>query len=908
MTEQAPFEHASAAEQAAAAPVAVTPMMGQYLEIKAVNPGYLLFYRMGDFYEMFFEDAEIASRALGIVLTKRGKHLGQDIPMCGVPIHAARDYLKKLIALGHRVAICEQVEDPAEAKKRGSKSPVRRDVVRLVTAGTITEDDLLPARGSNFLAALAMVRHGEVAFSLAWADISTGDVAVLDLAAEAVADELARIAPSELLLTEVTQEALRSAHIRLPDTALVLLPSEAFDSEAAVPRLAKAFPPGEVDPSAYSRAGRAALGALTAYALESQKGRPLALRPPAEADLAAHMAIDAATRGSLEILETQRGTLKGSLLAEIDVTTTAAGARLLAQRLAAPLCDPLEINRRLDDVAALAADPVLVFRLRDALKRVPDLTRALTRLSLDRGGPRDLRAVATAILGARELSGLLGALGDQPEGIAGIARVLATAPADLAAELDAAIGEEPPLSAADGGFVRQGYDPALDAERQLGSETRAVVAALQARLVAETDVKSLKIRHNGVLGYFVEVPAGQGQKLLEEPHRQSFIHRQTLANVFRFTTAELAELEGRIARAHEAALERESAIFARLAEAVVAATGPLRATADALAALDVAAALAHLARRRDFCRPKVDRSLAFRIEGGRHPVVETMVQAAAGTFVTNDADLSGGDEGGQIWLVTGPNMGGKSTFLRQNALIAILAQMGSFVPATAAHIGVVDRVFSRVGASDDIGGGRSTFMVEMVETAAILNRATQRSLVVLDEIGRGTATFDGLSIAWATVEALHNDTRCRALFATHFHELTSLAKSLPRLSNHTMKVKEWEGEVVFLHEVATGAADRSYGIQVARLAGLPEAVLARARRVLTILEQRAANGQGPSGHLMAVLDDLPLFAQAPQPRQSGVNPLYEMLDAVRPDELTPREAIELVYELKKARDAARRSR
>ena len=543
-----------------------------------------------------------------------------------------------------------------------------------------------------------------------------------------------------------------------------------------------------------------------------------------------------------------------------------------------------------------------------ALKRVPDLTRALTRLSLDRGGPRDLRAVATAILGARELSGLLGALGDQPEGIAGIARVLATAPADLAAELDADIGEEPPLSAADGGFVRQGYDPALDAERQLGSETRAVVAALQARLVAETDVKSLKIRHNGVLGYFVEVPAGQGQKLLEEPHRQSFIHRQTLANVFRFTTAELAELEGRIARAHEAALERESAIFARLAEAVVAATGPLRATADALAALDVAAALAHLARRRDFCRPKVDRSLAFRIEGGRHPVVETMVQAAAGTFVTNDADLSGGDEGGQIWLVTGPNMGGKSTFLRQNALIAILAQMGSFVPATAAHIGVVDRVFSRVGASDDIGGGRSTFMVEMVETAAILNRATQRSLVVLDEIGRGTATFDGLSIAWATVEALHNDTRCRALFATHFHELTSLAKSLPRLSNHTMKVKEWEGEVVFLHEVATGAADRSYGIQVARLAGLPEAVLARARRVLTILEQRAANGQGPSGHLMAVLDDLPLFAQAPQPRQSGVNPLYEMLDAVRPDELTPREAIELVYELKKARDAARRSR
>jgi len=908
MTEQAPFEHQPADAAPPAAPaVAVTPMMGQYLEIKAVNPGYLLFYRMGDFYEMFFEDAEIASQALGIVLTKRGKHQGLDIPMCGVPIHAAQDYLKKLIALGHRVAICEQVEDPAEAKKRGSKSPVKRDVVRLVTAGTITEDDLLPARGSNFLAALAMVRHGETAFALAWADISTGEVAVLDLAADSVADELARIAPSELLLNELTDEALRAAHIHLPDVALVTLPADAFDSEKAAARLRAAFADGSVDPTAYSRGGRAALGALLTYALESQKGQPLALRAPAEADVAAHMAIDAATRNSLELLQTQRGTLKGSLLAEIDLTVTPAGARLLAQRLAAPLCDPATINARLDDVAALAGEPMLGMRLRGALKSVPDLTRALTRLTLDRGGPRDLRAIAAAILGARELGAMLTGLAEPPAGLAATARVLAAAPLPLAEELDAAIDEEPPLSAADGGFVRQGFDPALDAERQLASETRAVVAALQARLVSETDVRSLKIRHNGILGYFVEVPAGQGQKLLEEPLRQSFIHRQTLANVFRFTTKELAELEGRIARAHEAALERESAIFARIAEAVIAATAGLRATADALAELDVTAALAHLAATRDFCRPQVDRSLAFEIEGGRHPVVEAMVRAAGESFVTNDAELSGDPEGGQIWLVTGPNMGGKSTFLRQNALIAVLAQMGSFVPASRAHIGVVDRLFSRVGASDDIGGGRSTFMVEMVETAAILNRATQRSLVILDEIGRGTATFDGLSIAWATVEALHNDTRCRALFATHFHELTSLAKSLPRLSNHTMKVREWEGEVVFLHEVATGAADRSYGIQVARLAGLPEPVLARARKVLSILEQRAAAGQGSSGRLHAVLDDLPLFAQAP-PTQVSINPLHDMLDAVRPDELTPREAIELVYELKKARDAGRRSR
>ena len=906
MTDQAPFDLEPASAEIPAA--AVTPMMGQYLEIKSVNPGYLLFYRMGDFYEMFFEDAEVASQALGIVLTKRGKHLGQDIPMCGVPIHAAQDYLKKLISLGHRVAICEQVEDPAEARKRGSKSPVKRDVVRLVTRGTLTEDDLLPARASNFLAALAAVRHGGADYALAYADISTGEMAVLDLPAEAVADELARIDPAELLLTEVTREVLAAGHVRLPEAALVLLPAETFDSEQASQRIRRSFADGMVDPTAFSRGGRAALGALLAYALESQKGKPLALRPPSAGSVAAHLAIDAATRSSLELLQTQRGSLKGSLLGEIDETVTPAGARLLAQRLAAPLCDPVAINARLDDVEALAGDTVLGLKLRGILKSVPDLTRALTRLSLDRGGPRDLRAIAAAILGARDLGGLLGSLIDAPAGLAALGGALRAAPADLAAALHAALEDEPPLSAADGGFVRQGFDEQLDAERRLGSETRAVVAALQARLVAETDLKSLKIRHNGVLGYFVEVPAAQGARLLEEPLRQLFIHRQTLANVMRFTTAELAELEGRIARAHEAGLAIEARIFAGLVGAVLAATEALRATADALAELDVAEALAHLAQTRDFCRPQIDRSLAFDIESGRHPVVEAMARADGRSFVTNDADLTGDGEGGQIWLVTGPNMGGKSTFLRQNALIAILAQMGSFVPATRAHIGVVDRVFSRVGASDDIGGGRSTFMVEMVETAAILNRATKASLVILDEIGRGTATFDGLSIAWATVEALHSQTRCRALFATHFHELTSLAKTLPRLSNHTMKVREWEGEVVFLHEVATGAADRSYGIQVAKLAGLPEPVLARARQVLTVLEQRAAQTQGSSGRLSAVLDDLPLFSQALSPREASVNPLHEMLDAVRPDELTPREAIELVYELKKARDVARRSR
>jgi DNA mismatch repair protein MutS len=773
---------------------------------------------------------------------------------------------------------------------------VKRDVVRLVTAGTLTEDDLLPARASNYLAALAMLRHGDTDFALAFADVSTGELIVLPLAAEAIGDELARIDPAELLFTEAIRDELRARRILLPNAATVILPTDAFDSTAAMTTIAEPFG-GEVDPSAFSRVERAALGALIGYIRESQKGVAVALRPPSSERPQSHMAIDAATRSSLELLETQRGSVKGSLLSEIDNCVTAPGSRLLARRLAAPLAEPAPINARLDAVTALFDDGALRMRLRTSLKSVPDLTRALTRLALARGGPRDLIAIARAIGGAGELAAILRGVDQPPADIARMRDTLATAPVALATELNRAIDEDAPLLARDGGFVKRGYDAALDAERALASETRAVVAALQARLIAETDVKALKIKHNGVLGYFVEVPAGHGGRLLEEPHRATFIHRQTMANAMRFTTAELAELEGRIARAHEKALEIETAIFARLTASVLAETDGIRALADALAELDVTAGLAHLGATRSFVRPTIDESRDFAIMGGRHPVVESNVKAEGQVFVANDTDLSGG----ALWLVTGPNMGGKSTFLRQNALIAILAQMGSFVPAVVATVGIIDRVFSRVGASDDIAHGRSTFMVEMVETAAILNRATAKSLVILDEIGRGTATFDGLSIAWAAVEALHDDTGCRALFATHFHEMTALAKSLSRVKNVTMAVREWEGEVVFLHEVAPGAADRSYGIQVARLAGLPETVLARARQVLAVLESRS------SGHTAPVLDDLPLFAAAPPPKKPEINPLDAMLDQVRPDELTPKEALDLVYELKKARDAGRRS-
>ncbi len=887
----------------------VTPMMAQFFEIKAVNPGYLLFYRMGDFYELFFEDAEIASGALGIVLTTRGKHLGQEIPMCGVPVHAAQDYLKKLIRLGHRVAICEQMEDPAEAKKRGSKSVVKRDVVRLVTPGTLTEDDLLPAQANNYLGALSMIRHGECDFALAWADISTGETFVVDVAEDRLADELARLDLAELILAPTTEQWL-SANKTLPEGLvrhMAVLAQESFESERATSNLLTAFP--EIEVTGFTRAARAALGALVSYVVQTQKSGNVTLRPPETQNTSALMLIDLATRNSLEILTTNRGEMKGSLRHTIDRTVTPSGARLLARRLSAPLVVPEQINRRLDMVQAFVTQTVARDALRDHLRGTPDLSRPLTRLALGRGGPRDLIHISLAITSARLLAEKLAEMNGLPKGVSELAEIMGSAPAELSSRIGAAIESAPPVLARDGGFVRDGFDAELDRQRALATKSRTVISELQARLASETDIRALKIKHNKVLGFFVEVPAVHGKKLLEEPFLSTFIHRQTMANAMRFTTAELGELEGRIAQAQGKSLELELAIYEDLLAQTLAQTEMLRKSADALAHIDVTLALAVLAVNEGWCRPLVDNSLKFEIKSGRHPVVEQTLKAEGEVFVANDCDLSGllqaADEGplaegGQLWLVTGPNMGGKSTFLRQNALMVVLAQIGAYVPAEAAHIGVVDRLFSRVGASDDIARGRSTFMVEMVETAAILNRATSRSLVILDEIGRGTATFDGLSIAWATAEALHESNACRALFATHFHELCALAKSHARVSNHTIKVREWEGEVVFLHEVTSGAADRSYGIQVARLAGLPEEVLERARAVLSLLEQQ------PRGASAALLDDLPLFSRpVTQPKKNAPDPLHEMLDTVRPDDLTPLQAIDMLYQLKKVRDASR---
>ncbi|NTF30567.1 DNA mismatch repair protein MutS [Rhizobium skierniewicense] len=880
-----------------------TPMMEQYIEIKANNPGSLLFYRMGDFYELFFDDAAEASRALGITLTKRGQHLGQDIPMCGVPVHAADDYLQKLILRGYRVAVCEQTEDPAEAKKRGSKSVVRRDVVRLVTPGTLTEEKLLSPEESNYLMALARIRgSAEAQFALAWIDISTGVFRLAETTLTRLLADIWRIDPRELIVADSLfhDEELKAVFDVLGRVA-VPQPAVLFDSATAEGRVARYFGVTTLDGfGTFSRVEMAAAAAAVAYVEKTQIAERPPLAAPERESAASTLFIDPATRANLELTKTLSGERDGSLLHAINRTVTGGGARLLAERLMSPLTDADKINARLDAVAYLLDDVSLSDGLRDALKQVADMPRALSRLALDRGGPRDIGAIRLGLSAAAAVAELLDQ-GLLPDELADALAALKALPTPLEAMLSATLADELPLLKRDGGFVREGSNTELDEIRALRDQSRRVIAGLQLQYSEETGIKSLKIKHNNVLGYFIEVTAGNADVMMTgDEAKARFIHRQTMAGAMRFTTTELADLESRIANAASQALSIELQAFEQMVRAIVSHAEAIKAGALALAKIDVATSLAHLAAEQAYCRPVIDGSMMFSIKGGRHPVVEQALRRqSSGPFIANHCDLSAvnGNRNGAIWLLTGPNMGGKSTFLRQNALIAILGQIGSFVPAEAAHIGIVDRLFSRVGASDDLARGRSTFMVEMVETAAILNQATDRSLVILDEIGRGTATFDGLSIAWAAVEHLHEVNRCRGLFATHFHELTVLSEKLGRLSNATMKVREWEGDVIFLHEVGPGAADRSYGIQVAKLAGLPASVVERARAVLTQLED--ADRKNPASQL---IDDLPLFQIAvrrEETRNHGNSKVDEALKALNPDEMTPREALDALYALKK---------
>ncbi|MEJ7926917.1 DNA mismatch repair protein MutS [Sphingobium sp. AN641] len=862
-----------------------TPMMAQYLALKAQAADCLLFYRMGDFFELFFDDAKAAAATLDIALTSRGEHGGAAIPMCGVPVHSAEAYLARLIRAGHRVAIAEQTETPAQARQRGGKALVARDIVRYVTAGTLTEDTLLDARSDNMLVALASVGGDDAQeIGLAAADISTGRFETMTLRASDLPAELARLRPSETVVAD-------GAAFDLPDSHG--FDRAAFSSVRAQGHLQRLFGVATLDGfGQFSRAELAAMGGLLGYLDHAGKGTLPFLAPPVRRISGGHVAIDAATRESLEITATMAGGRQGSLLAAIDRTVTGAGARLLAQDLSVPLLDADAIGARLDLVQLFHDAPGVREQLRSALRALPDIGRALGRVAMGRGSPRDLGALRDGLNQARQLRERLGRMEAQPALLRDLLPVLDGHGA-LVDKLSRALVPSPPTESGNGGYIADGYDAALDELRRMAGDGRRAIAALEARYRDQTGIGSLKIRHNGVLGYHVEVPARAADTLMQPD--SGFTHRQTLAGVVRFNSVDLHEQASRVAQAGGHALVAEAAHLEELIADTLARKSEIAQAAQALARLDVSAALAERAAQSGWSRPHFvpdgTGGRCLDIVGGRHPVVEDALRKQGQPFVANDCRLVEQD---RLWLVTGPNMGGKSTFLRQNALIVILAQAGGFVPAQSATLSLVDRLFSRVGASDNLARGRSTFMVEMVETAAILAQATPRSFVILDEVGRGTSTYDGLALAWAVVEAVHEVNRCRCLFATHYHELTRLAETLPALSLHHVRAREWKGDLVLLHELGAGPADRSYGLAVARLAGLPPAVLKRAKDVLARLEA----GKAKTGGIAAGLDDLPLFAAVAAAPDDPVDRLRAAIDAIDVDALSPREALDQIYRLK----------
>jgi DNA mismatch repair protein MutS len=878
---------------AASATSKPTPMMAQYLALREEAGDALLFYRMGDFFELFFEDAKQAAAILDIALTTRGEHNGAPIPMCGVPVHSAESYLARLIKAGCRVAIAEQVETPDEAKARAkregtpsSKVLVGRAIVRLVTAGTLTEEALLEPRSANLLVALAELRE---AVGLAAVDVSTGAMVLEECEAAQLGAALARLSPSEVVVPEDWAHGPEDAIFR---------PRSTFGSDAGAERLKALHKVATLDAfGAFTRAMLAAAGGLISYLDHVGRGSLPLLLPPVLRETQSTMAMDAATRASLEILESTSGGRAGSLIGAVDRCVTGAGSRLLAEDLSAPLLNAIAIEARLALVQFWRDRPIERTQLRDSLRAIPDLGRALGRVVAGRGSPRDLGQLRDGLCEAMRLHHWLGNAPDRPV-LLDEAIIRLTGHGALTDLLSRALVPSPPTERSSGGFIADGYDPALDELRATSGDARRAIAAMEARYREETGIATLKIRHNGVLGYFIEVSARHADRLMAP--ESGFTHRQTMKDAVRFNSLRLHEEAARIAEAGGHALAAEEAHFEALVGEVVAAREAIAATAAALARLDVGAGNAERAAEGDWCRPDISEDGGLSITAGRHPVVEAALAKAGERFVANDCLLA---EDNRLWLVGGPNMGGKSTFLRQNALIVLLAQAGCFVPASAARVGLVDRLFSRVGAADNLARGRSTFMVEMVETAAILAQATDRSFVILDEVGRGTSTYDGLALAWAVAEAVHSQIRCRCLFATHYHELARLAETCDALSLHHVRAREWQGDLVLLHEMAEGPADRSYGLAVARLAGVPAPVVERARAVLEKLEST----REATGGIAAGLGDLPLFAALhtePAPA-SPEQRLAEALRAADLDALAPREALDLLYEWKRALPSAK---
>ncbi len=852
--------------------------MAQWFAIKAEHEDALLFFRMGDFYELFFADAQAASAALDIALTARGKHQEQPVPMCGVPVSQAEMYLARLIRRGFRVAIVEQMEDPAAARARGAKGPLARAVVRLVTPGTLTEESLLEAGRANFL--LAIVPEGG-RLGLAWADISTGLFETQATDAPGLPAVLGRLDPAEILCAGAVELGPYAARQVVPGRLAMQAPTGA---PAARRELAQRFNVASLDAfGVFSDAEVLAAGHVLAYIAATQMGAMPRLSHPVCAGETGQLEMDAATRASLEILGSRGGAEAGSLLAAVKRTVSAPGARLLAAWLAAPLnrLDVLQDRQAawlaLRDMSQGMGQGET---MRAVLRGAPDVSRALGRIALGRAAPRDLAAIAAGLNTAARLRPLVpqgGRLLDEA------AAALDPAP-ELADVLGRALAEPAPLRLEDGAAIAAGFDPELDAQRALRDNTRQVIAQFQSELAARYGVASLKIRHHAQLGYVLEVPAVAVEKLRENPE---LILRQGMANGARFTHPELSALDQRISEAAAQAAGREAIVFAWLVKQVLAQAEALAGCAQALALLDVLQSAAALSATGRFCCPELSGDEAFEIKSGRHPVVEAALPPGGG-FIANHCQLGPAQ---RLMLLTGPNMAGKSTYLRQNALAVILAQAGLPVPAEAMRLGLVDRLFSRVGAADDLASGRSTFMVEMIETAAILHQAGPKSFVIVDEIGRGTGTRDGLAIAQAVLEALHNSNRCRAIFATHFHELFQLAEALPRLTPHTMRVKEFKGEVVFMHEVVRGSAQRSWGVHVARLAGVPESVARRAEILL-----KAAERDVPA------TSALPLFANVAQEQTDARQDVLGELGALDPDRMSPREALDALYALRRRMD------
>jgi DNA mismatch repair protein MutS len=850
---------------------AVTPMMQQYLDAKAACPDCILLFRMGDFYELFHDDAKLAARVLGLALTSRDK--GENpVPMAGFPHHQLESYLGKLISAGMRAAICEQVEDPRQAK-----GLVKREVTRMVSPGTVTDDALLDPQESNYLAAIV---PGEMV-GLAWIDLSTGRFLAAEVPEKRLADELARIAPVEVLLAEDTDAPAAHFNERL---VITRRPAWAFGHQAAQAALAKHFGTQTLEGFGFDGgevpAIRAA-GAVLDYLTETQKSSLAHIDRLTPFRLGQALEIDEATRRSLEITRTLReGRREGSLLEVLDRTTTAMGARLLSDWIANPLTAIALINERLEAIAEMLAHAKLAEEIREQLKGIYDVERLLARVTTGRASPRDLSFLARTL---RTLPTLKAKLTARTSGL--LTRLegeLDLCP-DIRGQLDAALEDECPLLSREGGFVRAGFSAELDNLRELAAGGKQWIARYQAEECQRTGIPTLKVGFNQVFGYYLEITHTHREKVPD-----TYIRKQTVKNAERYITPELKEYEEKVLAADEKAKELEHELFLELRELVGAGARRLRGTAAALAQVDVLAALAELARDRGYCRPTLVAEPVLRIVEGRHPVLD--VRLPEGSFVPNDV-AAGGDEGLML-LITGPNMAGKSTYIRQVALMTLMAQMGSFVPAREATLGVADRIFARVGASDELARGQSTFMVEMTETARILNTATERSLVVLDEIGRGTSTYDGVSLAWAIVEHLHDRVGCRTLFATHYHELTDLAASLARVKNLNVAVREWQDDVVFLHKIVEGAADKSYGIHVARLAGVPRDVLERAKQILARLEQEHLDGDGRpklARKRLRVAGDLQLTLFAPPP-----NPLLDKIRQTDVNALTPLAALALV--------------